>query len=109
MNKAEIRFAVDRHRNHPVLGKASKFLERFMDLMDQRSDGWCYWKRPVMAARRLMMMLESPEEATEALFRKCLVPIKVFCTRNNFPFPDENYLAMKELQKLGGPSADLRR
>ena len=81
MNDYDIMLAQQRFASHPVLGKAVQFLAAFKDEVDSHSDGWAYWKCPVQAAKKLMEMLQGKTEATEANFKKAMVPIKSFMTR----------------------------
>jgi hypothetical protein len=87
MNRWEIDCAAERYQDHPVLGKATQFLQRFRDLIDANSDGWCYWRLPIKAAEKLMNMIQKPETATPEMFKKALTPIKSFCTRHKLPMP----------------------
>jgi hypothetical protein len=80
MNRWDIDQSVDRFRNHPVLGKATKFLADFRDEVDSHSDGWCHWPLPCRAAKNLQSLIQSGD-ATEAAFKKAIVPIKSFYTR----------------------------
>lgn len=84
MNTFEIEDAVRRHAGHPVLSRASIILLGLSSLADACSDGWCYWRKPVLAARKLMELVEygSKVEPTRENFKKALVPIKAFLTRN---------------------------
>jgi hypothetical protein len=87
-NDYDIALALQRHANHPVLSRAAQFLKEFKDEVDAHSDGWAYWHPPVLAANKLMTLLEgftSTDEDTdlmvEAQFRAALSPIKSFYTR----------------------------
>ena len=88
MNTWEIDDCRDRYAKHPVLGPATRFLADFRDLIDQNSDGWCYWRPPVQAADKLMTLIEHPETATAAALKKALTPIKSFCTRHKLKLPE---------------------
>lgn len=88
MNTWEIDEAFHRHHSHPILQPATILLKRFRDVIDENSDGWAYWNAPVKAAKRLMMMIQHPETASEEEFKKAQTPIKSFCTRQNLRFPD---------------------
>lgn len=92
MNQSEIEEALARHRNHPVLSKATRLLYDLMDLANNISDGWCYWPKPCRAAKKLQEMIKNYENAkrasyppvvepTEADLKKAVVPIKAFLTR----------------------------
>lgn len=100
MNESNIEEAKHRFRNHPVLGKATRILDSFKDKVNVNSDGWHYWKAPVLAAKRLMEFIQShnnygprpmadePPPPTEALLKKALTPIKTFYTKHNWDFPE---------------------
>lgn len=94
LNEWEIKSACERYRNHTVLGRATRFLLAFMDEVNAHSDGWAYWGPPVKSARQLMCLIDTPESATEAAFRKALGPIKAFYTRRGYKagmvFPEVN-------------------
>lgn len=84
MNRWDIQFAAERYQRHAVLGKATRFLQAFMEDVDSHSDGWAYWRPPVQSAKRLMMLIESAREnpnVTEQAFLKTLAPIRAFYTR----------------------------
>lgn len=81
MNHWDIDEAAERFRNHPVLSKATRFLAALRDEVDSHSDGWAYWGPPGRAANQLMTLIENPDAATEAAFKKALRPIKAFYTR----------------------------
>ena len=80
MNEWEIEEHVRRHRAHPVLGRAARFLHLYMREVNAHSDGWPYWSAPVKAAAKLMTLIES-EDATINEVVKALAPIKGFMTR----------------------------
>lgn len=84
MNRYEVEDAADRYRNHPVLGKATRFLREFMREVDEHSDGWAYWSLPLKAAKQMMQLIQSPATATDAGLKKALSPIKSFYTRRGF-------------------------
>src|SRR5579859_1017249 len=81
MNEGDIDQAVERHKDDPVLSRATRFLSDFREETNAHSDGWPYWKLPIHAAAQLMGMIQHPEYATEENFRKALTPIRAFYTR----------------------------
>lgn len=87
MNEPEIDTYVHRYREHRVLAEATRFLSDLRHLVNENSDGWCYWRAPVVAAKQLMLLIEKPETATTAALKKALVPIKSFCTRKKLKCP----------------------
>jgi hypothetical protein len=84
MNEWEIKETMVRYRNHAVLSKATRFLDAFKDQVNLNSDGWPYWSQPVKSAAKLMQLIENPDTATEANFRKALMPIRSFYTRKGY-------------------------
>lgn len=73
--------------------RAAKFLQQFRDEVDSCSDGWAYWKAPVISAAKLMGLIQRTREeirnlkpitATEAEFLCVLRPIKSFYTRKGY-------------------------
>jgi hypothetical protein len=92
MNEWEIDNAVDRYRDHPVLGPAVLTLSDLRDITNRKSDGWHMWPKPAHAASKLMDMIAAAAwdrhdsryaEPTPAALRAALVPIKAFRTRMN--------------------------
>ena len=92
MNEGDIEAAVERFKDHPVLGPAARFLDAFKDQVNAKSDGWPYWSLPSKAAGKLQALLyghlmagmgEYPRlpEATAADVRATLPPIKAFMTK----------------------------
>jgi hypothetical protein len=104
MNTWDVDEAVKRHKNHPVLARATRFLRDLRDETDAHSDGWAYWKLPIHAAGQLMGMIQHPETATEANYRRALGPIRAFYTRAGnkagMKFPDTG------IEETGPPAAD---
>lgn len=82
MNRMDIEQSVQRHAKHPVLGPATRLLDAFKEEVDDHSDGWSSWKLPSHAAAQLMGLIQHPDLATEAAFRKSLAPIRAFYTRH---------------------------
>ena len=117
MNRDDIDQAVERYQNHPVLGPATRFLRDFRDEVDDHSDGWPYWKLPSHAAAQLMGMIQHPEHATEANFKKVLGPIRAFYTKRGnaagMQFPKlEGTAAQPKSQKARkpeSPTADVQQ
>ncbi len=102
MNEMDIAEAARRHRGHPVLGPATRFLAEFKDQVNAHSDGWPYWSPPAKAAAKLMDLVDTnpwdePKPVTEADLRRALAPIKSFMTRRGLaagmvmpPLPGDN-------------------
>ncbi len=96
MNEWEVQDAVAMHRGKPIIGEATELLRKFVDLVNENSDGWPYWSAGPKAAKKLMELIQSqdirgrsvaPPKLTEADLKKAVTPIKSFCTRHNLPFP----------------------
>ena len=104
MNTWDIDEAVLRYHADPVLGPATRMLAAVRDLADERSDGWCYWPKPVRACHQLITLVEradqrwhaqtswrgsatAPAAVTMAEVKKALGPIKAFCTREHLSYP----------------------
>ena len=68
-------------RGSALHARAALFLEAFRNQVDENSDGWAYWKPPVVAAKKLMMLVQNPATITEATFKAALTPIKAFYTK----------------------------
>lgn len=100
MNTWEIDERADRFKSHPVLGKATRFLQRFRDLIDRNSDGWAYWPLPVRAAKSLQELIQNPDTATEAAYKKAIRPIKAFCTRHKLTFPESDTPGMTVEERI---------
>lgn len=81
MNDGDIDRAVARHKDHPVLSRATRFLRDFADETNKNSDGWHSWAGPQNAAKQLMGMIQRPEYATEENFKTALAPIRAFYTK----------------------------
>lgn len=79
MNAWDIVEARARYEHHPVLSRATTFLEWFANETNKHSDGWAYWPKPCRAAKRLQELIQSGN-ATEAQYKAALVPIKRFFT-----------------------------
>jgi hypothetical protein len=127
MNEGEIDQAKERFKNHPVLGRATRILEAFKDKVNASSDGWCYWKAPLQAAKKLIEFIQShnnfgpraladePPAPSEALLKKALTPIKAFCTKHKWEFPDATVhpekvtasLTVKEATHIMGPQGEI--
>lgn len=97
MNEMDIEQAVQWHGSHPVIGRALLVLIKFVDTINQNSDGWSYWKLPKKAADKLMTLIQEHDRlvrehreptATMEQLKKALSPIKAFCTRHKLPYPE---------------------
>lgn len=92
MNRYEIEDARVRYAGHPVLGPASRTLANLMEWTDANSDGWPYWPKPCRAAKRLQELFprrwddDTDEAYLREQYRKALVPIRAFRTRQAADF-----------------------
>lgn len=106
MNEYDIEDAVRQFRGDPVLGAGAQTLANLVEWTNANSDGWPYWQKPARAADRLMSLIQDEqralrggpaldEVAVKALYKKALVPIKAFRTRQGADFAiieaDKNY------------------
>jgi hypothetical protein len=96
MNEWDIEEANRRFADERVLGPAARTLRNLMEWTNSNSDGWAYWIKPHRASEKLQRMVErySPyrtqhEVPTVAEYRKALVPIKAFRTRQAADFEIE--------------------
>jgi hypothetical protein len=88
MNEWDIHQAMQRYSDHSVLGPAAQLLMRFVDLVNDNSDGWAYWPKAPRAAKKLMQLLQSGD-GTEADLKKATTPLKAFCTRHKLEYPSD--------------------
>ena len=58
MDEYDIEQAVERWRDHPLLGPASRTLAALAAWADDGKDGWMTWPLPMNAAQRLMELIE---------------------------------------------------
>lgn len=95
MNEYEIKECLARYQKHPILGPATRTLHNLMRWTNSHSDGWMYWTKPASAAAQLQDLIEGNrlsrydserEDVTEAAYKKALVPIKAFRTRQAADF-----------------------
>lgn len=100
MNEYEIDEAAARHRDHPILGPATRTLRNLMEATNQNSDGWAYWPKPCRAAKNLQVFIQGDpprnyrfdterEDATKEGLAKAYRPLKAFRTRQGLAFDIE--------------------
>jgi hypothetical protein len=98
MNRDEVSDAAQLHAGKPIIGEATALLARFVELIDDNSDGWPYWSKGPKAAKKLMELIQSQDvrgrawddpcpKLTEDDLKQAVRPIKAFCTRHKFTFP----------------------
>lgn len=91
MNEWDIDNALRNWAGHPVLEPAAQTLSNLRDAVNENSDGWPYWGKPLRAAAKLMELIEGDgtsayrygprEDATPEKYKAALIPIKSFRTR----------------------------
>lgn len=90
MNEWDIATAAQRYADHPVLGRATRFLDAHKDQVNAHSDGWPYWSAAVRPCAKLMTLVQQadtdkraglPLRATEADLKAAIAPIRAFYTR----------------------------
>ena len=95
MNEYDIEAKQYVYAGHPILGPAMQTLVNLVDWTNSNSDGWAYWSKPVRAAAKVMELIEQDysnrydrdrADVTLAEYRKALVPIKAFRTRQGASF-----------------------
>jgi hypothetical protein len=92
MNEYDIENAVMRYSlqdDEPVLGPAALTLRNLMEWTNRNSDGWPYWAKPCRAAAKLQALFPrrwDDGRPTIEQYRKALVPIKAFRTRQSADF-----------------------
>lgn len=102
MNEYDVMAATSRFRDHPTLGPATRTLSNLMEWTNRSSDGWCYWRKPSNASRKLQELIgaaqdsarRSPEDLddgtyTAAAVKRSYSPIKAFRTRQGADFAIE--------------------
>lgn len=83
MNQYDMAIAAQRNQGHPVKARATLFLIQFAEQVNEHSDGWAYWQKPLRAASKLIELVESGDP-TEAQYKAALIPIKAFYTRHGY-------------------------
>ena len=81
MNDYDIELARQRFPAGSVKNQAVALLAAHVEVINDNSDGWAYWKAPVAACNKLMKMIQGKVPATEANFKAAMSPIKSFMTR----------------------------
>jgi hypothetical protein len=100
MNQYEIDHAVARTNQCDARGKAARLLYAHADVIGYHSDGWAHWRAPMLAARRLMEVVQAPPGCSELTLseslRMALSPLKAFYTKHpQIPRPE----ILQELSK----------
>jgi hypothetical protein len=92
MNDYDIETAARQFHGDPVMGPVTRFLRAFMREVNSHSDGWAYWRPPLLACKQLMMLIQREEKrhrdnwppsepVTMAEVKKAMGPIKAFMTK----------------------------
>lgn len=71
----------------PNLQYAALALKNLMEWTNSNSDGWAYWRKPLMAARKVMTLLDDSDwsdsnDVSDGELKAALTPIKSFLTRH---------------------------
>lgn len=94
-NQAEIDFMVERAArcdNTTVL--AAQYIARYVDIINDNSDGWAYWSACHGPAEKLLSVLDRAtgggfrapgDPVTAEELKKALTPMKAFLTRRKLP------------------------
>lgn len=94
-NQAEIGFMVERAArcdNTTVL--AAQYMARYVDIINDNSDGWAYWSACHGPAEKLLSALDRAtgggfrppgDPVTPEELKKALTPMKSFLTRRKLP------------------------
>lgn len=93
MNYYDIDEAARTYRAHPLLGPATRTLQRLEDTTNQCSDGWAYWPKPARSALKLITLIQEYDrnrwrdedrvEPTLAQLKAAYAPIKALVTRHS--------------------------
>ena len=78
--QASKRFELDSAKHHAV-----EILQAHIEVINANSDGWAYWRPPVVAAKRLMELIKGPpvSETTAAeCLKRALCPLRTFYTKH---------------------------
>jgi hypothetical protein len=78
LNETDIQFSAGRH----VPG--AEILLRFVDMVNQNSDGWPHWAAAANASTSLQRIVKEGNGTPESI-RKALGPMRSFCTRKGLP------------------------
>jgi hypothetical protein len=96
MNEYEIEDSLLRFGSEetPNLLKGAKVLDGLRRWANSNSDGWAYWQKPLLAAKKLMTLLQAadrfdPTDCTDAELRAALTPIKSFLTKQGVEHHDK--------------------
>ena len=76
MNRMEIEEAEMLLGNDPLMGGAAKFLVSYMELIDNNSDGWPYWRKGTKCADTLSQILHDAIGAKRGFTNKYVAPTK---------------------------------
>ena len=76
MNRMEIEDAERILGDDPLMGGAARFLKSYMELVDDNSDGWPYWRAGTKCADTLSQMLHDAMGAKRGFTYKYVAPTK---------------------------------
>lgn len=96
MNEGEIEQMLEFTRYEaPEFAPYARYLSDWMDVVNDNSDGWAYWKAGSGAAGKLMDALQALRDSQryggaapdEAVFKRSLAPIKSCATKHGLTAP----------------------
>lgn len=97
MNEYEIQESLDIVKNHaPDIVPYAQYLQDWVDIINQNSDGWAFWRAGRAAGDKLGNAVQKAVNAlrgrgempTEKELKAGLTPIKSAATRHNLPVPE---------------------
>lgn len=95
MNDFDINRAARVLRDDPAGSEAVRQVALLRDWANANSDGWCYWPKPVNAAKGVIQLINAAVDAfyagstpkvDPAALRKALRPVRAFRTRQGADF-----------------------
>jgi hypothetical protein len=113
MDEYDIEQAVERWRDHPLLGPASRTLAALAAWADDGKDGWMTWPPPMSAAQRLMELIERDgrrryqvdrvrADVTAGELKKAYTPVKALRTKMQADFEIEEPAAVTRTRQAQG-------
>jgi hypothetical protein len=68
LNESEIDEAMQMFAEDPLLGPAVRYLDEYRQLVDDNSDGWCYWGYGTKCADDLCNLIETARNSKVRAF-----------------------------------------
>lgn len=79
LNQYEVEDAARQHIH------GAKCLLRFVDMINENSDGWGTWKSAANAATQLQVIVSRRIQPEQKMITRALAPMKALCTRKGLP------------------------